>query len=233
MSTENTAPAPTWRHHVEHALHCLTKGASQGAIAALRAALEQPAAAQAAAPQQEPGLSAAVKFVLDSLIDRSADQLSVLLPQLREDVACRRKFVPVPTDALVTLFEAYACTAAAPAAPEAAVPDAPAGESLGQPPRYILAGASGSIRTSDALSERAVPDAPAAQTLTEDDVFTLIGHAIGLHGDGKRDMPAYFMQLAERVAMARGDKTAAQRVRDLMQQHGIGAAAKGQPIPRE
>jgi hypothetical protein len=40
--------------------------------------------------------------------------------------------------------------------------------------------------------------------LTEDDVFTLMGHAEVLRGDGQADMPTYFGGLAGRIARAIG-----------------------------
>jgi len=62
--------------------------------------------------------------------------------------------------------------------------------------------------------------------LTEDDVFTLLGHAAVLHGDGQRDMPAYFFGLAERIALALGDAAMAQRVHDVASKTQGGEMAK-------
>lgn len=45
-----------------------------------------------------------------------------------------------------------------------------------------------------AIEEARVP------TYTMDDVHTLIGHAVFLKGEGQTDMPAYFFDLAARLA---------------------------------
>lgn len=46
-------------------------------------------------------------------------------------------------------------------------------------------------------------------------VFTLIGHAAALQGDGARDMPAWLYELAERIAREHIDEAHAKRVRDV------------------
>jgi hypothetical protein len=67
----------------------------------------------------------------------------------------------------------------------------------------------------------ALPAAPVAvEGVTElerwhKDVYTLIGHAEGLKAEGKRDMPAYFYDLAERLARLVGDAPMAERVAAL------------------
>lgn len=48
--------------------------------------------------------------------------------------------------------------------------------------------------------------------LTDGDVYTLIGHASLLRGEGKQDMPTWFMGLAHRIALTIGDKALADRV---------------------
>ena len=44
-------------------------------------------------------------------------------------------------------------------------------------------------------------------------VFTLMGHAAGLYAEGKHDMPAWFFELAEKIARTHVDEAHAQRVR--------------------
>jgi hypothetical protein len=67
----------------------------------------------------------------------------------------------------------------------------------------------------------ALPAAPVAvEGVTElerwhKDVYALIGHAEGLKAEGKRDMPAYFYDLAERLARLVGDAPMAERVAAL------------------
>lgn len=58
--------------------------------------------------------------------------------------------------------------------------------------------------------------------LSDDDVHTLIGHAEFLKMRGLEDMPAYFYQLAVRMARAIGDTSLAERTQAL-------AASKGTP----
>jgi len=57
---------------------------------------------------------------------------------------------------------------------------------------------------------------PSAEAMTDGDVYTLIGHAELLRGNGETDMPAWFMGLAERIATAIGNKALAQRVRGIL-----------------
>lgn len=63
-------------------------------------------------------------------------------------------------------------------------------------------------------------DAPASEpkALTDGDVYTLIGHAHVLRGDGEEDMPKWFMELALRMAIIIGDNALADRVRALQEQ---------------
>ena len=80
------------------------------------------------------------------------------------------------------------------------------------------------------LMWRAAQAAPVqAVPLTNQDewqsaVFTLMGHAAGLYAEGKQDMPAWFYELAEKIARTHLDEAAAQRVRQVAEKvraHGI------------
>lgn len=51
--------------------------------------------------------------------------------------------------------------------------------------------------------------------LTDDDVYCLMGQAVILRCDGKKDMPAYFFGLAERIAQTIGNPALAQCVREV------------------
>ncbi len=55
----------------------------------------------------------------------------------------------------------------------------------------------------------------AAKDLCDNDVYTLIGHAEFLAMAGKRDMPQYFYQLAERIAHQIGRPELADRCKQL------------------
>lgn len=76
--------------------------------------------------------------------------------------------------------------------------------------------------------------------LTDRDVFTLMGHAEFLRGQGQTDMPAYLWKLAARIARAIGDEALEARVRALaplapVEEPGlataIGAAAQSTDQP--
>lgn len=49
----------------------------------------------------------------------------------------------------------------------------------------------------------------------ESAVFTLIGHAEGLHMEGKREMPAWFYELAAKIARTHLGSVQALRVQQL------------------
>lgn len=49
----------------------------------------------------------------------------------------------------------------------------------------------------------------------ESAVFTLIGHAEVLAGEGNQDMPRWFYRLAETIARAHVDEATAQRVQEM------------------
>lgn len=50
----------------------------------------------------------------------------------------------------------------------------------------------------------------------ESDVYTLIGHAVIERDSGKTDMPAYFFDLASRIADAIGREDLAEKAKALM-----------------
>ncbi len=55
-----------------------------------------------------------------------------------------------------------------------------------------------------------------SEKLTEDDVYTLIGHAVFLRGNGQEDMPKYFEGLAYRIAISLGDTELAKKASEVM-----------------
>ena len=61
----------------------------------------------------------------------------------------------------------------------------------------------------------AQPAPAAVPAVTYDDFYTLQGHAVFLHGQGQTDMPAYFFDLAARIAP---DKAHADRAREVYAQ---------------
>jgi hypothetical protein len=63
-----------------------------------------------------------------------------------------------------------------------------------------------------ARGARLPPPPASTNRLTDSDVYTLIGHASLLRGNGEVDMPAWFMDLAKRIALIIGDKELAGRV---------------------
>lgn len=48
--------------------------------------------------------------------------------------------------------------------------------------------------------------------ISVDDVHTVVGHAVYLRGLGQNDMPAYFFDLAARMARDLGDGALAERL---------------------
>jgi hypothetical protein len=67
----------------------------------------------------------------------------------------------------------------------------------------------------------------APKALSDDDVHCLIGHAEYLKiVKGQQDMPAYFYQLAERIALSIGDKPLADRVKELAAKNGLTLSAE-------
>lgn len=65
------------------------------------------------------------------------------------------------------------------------------------------------------LVATAQPAPAAVPAVTHDDFYTLQGHAMFLHGQGQTDMPAYFFDLAARIAP---DKAHADRAREVYAQ---------------
>lgn len=71
---------------------------------------------------------------------------------------------------------------------------------------------------------------PNDNVLTDSDVFTLIGHAELLRGQGEADMPAWCLGLAHRIALGI-DEALAARVEALATKHEQTATRPGQPEP--
>lgn len=84
----------------------------------------------------------------------------------------------------------------------------PAGEHEKAPPNLVAAYAA--PRTGNPTS-----------LLNQEDVFTLMGHAVILHIRGESDIPVYLFGLCERIAKLQGDAGLESRIRDVSITQGV------------